>query len=108
MKEQDQAYSRPAARIGDGGVIEVRASAAMGCRRALWYAATGHAPTNVPSDEAVTAMEAGTALEPVVASAMRRAGWEIYPNDPAGPERVSVKLAPNLVVSGHPDATGRV
>ena len=108
MKEQDQAYSRPAARIVDGGGLEVRASAAMGCRRALWYAATGHAPTNAPSDEAVTAMEAGSALEPVVAAAMRRAGWEIFPNDPASPERVSVRLAPHLEVAGHPDATGRM
>ena len=108
MNDMDRAYSRPAARIGDGGRLEVRASAAMGCRRALWYAATGHAPTNEPSDESVTVMEAGRALEPVVLRAMQRAGWAISPNDPANPERVSVSLAPNLTVSGHPDATGRI
>ncbi len=108
MKEQDQAYSRPAARIDDGGGLEVRASAAMGCRRALWYAATGHAPTNEPTDESVTVMESGKALEPVVLAAMIRAGWEISPSDPASPEKISVRLAPNLTVAGHPDASGRI
>ena len=108
MHDQDRTYSRPAARIDDGGGLEVRASAAMGCRRALWYAATDHAPTNEPTDESVTVMEAGKALEPVVLAAMRRAGWEISPNGPASPERVSVRLAPNLTVAGHPDATGRM
>ena len=108
MNDMDREYSRPAARIDDGGGLEVRASAAMGCRRALWYAATGHAPTNEPTDESVTIMEAGKALEPVVLRAMQRAGWEIAPSDPAKPERVSVRLAPNLTVSGHPDATGRI
>ena len=108
MQEDDQTYSRPTARIDDGGGLEVRASAAMGCRRALWYAVTGHRATNEPTDESVTVMEAGKALEPVVLRAMRRAGWEISPNGPANPERVSVRLAPNLVVSGHPDATGRM
>ena len=104
MNDRDEALSRPAARI-DGGGLEVRASAAMGCRRALWYAATGHTPTNPPTDESVTVMEAGTALEPVVLRAMERAGWEI---SPAGTGRVSVRLAPGLTVSGHPDATGRI
>ncbi len=108
MKDKDEALSRPAARIGDDGGLEVRASAAMGCRRALWYAATGHQPTNPPTDESVTVMEAGTALEPVVLRAMGRAGWEISPSDPASPARVSVRLAPNLTVTGHPDATGRM
>ena len=108
MNDRDEALSRPAARIGDGGGLEVRASAAMGCRRALWYAATGHPPTNPPTDEAVTVMEAGTALEPVVLRAMGRAGWEISPAGAGGTRRVSVELTPNLEVSGHPDATGRI
>ena len=108
MKEADQTLSRPAARIGDDGGLEVRASAAMSCRRALWYAATGHPPTNPPADESVTVMEAGTALEPVVLRAMERAGWEISPSHPTNPARVSVRLAPGLTVSGHPDATGRI
>ncbi len=108
MQEKDQVYSRPSARIGDDGGLEVRASAAMGCRRALWLAATGYRPTNAPTDEAVTVMEAGNALEPVVLSAMQRAGWEVTPADPGSPRRVTVRLAPNLTVSGHPDATGRM
>lgn len=107
MQETDQGLSRPAARI-DGGGLEVRASAAMGCRRALWYAATEHKPTNPPTEESVTIMEAGTALEPVVLRAMKRAGWEISPAATGGPVRVSVELAPGLTVSGHPDATGRI
>ena len=108
MNDMDRAYSRPATRIDDDGGLEVRASAAMGCRRALWYAATGQAHTNEPTDQSVTIMEAGRALEPVVLAAMRRAGWEIFPSDPANPERVSVSLAPGLTVAGHPDATGRI
>ena len=59
MNDGDRAFSRPAARIDDRGGLEVRASAAMGCRRALWYAATGHGATNEPTDESVTVMEAG-------------------------------------------------
>ena len=108
MKETDHPLSRPAARIGDDGGLEVRASAAMGCRRALWYAGTGCQPTNPPTDESVTVMEAGRALEPVVLRAMERVGWEIHSNGPVGPERVSVRLAPGLTVAGHPDATGRI
>ena len=108
MNDNERAFSRPAARIVGRGGLEVRASAAMGCRRALWYAVTGHRATNEPTDEAVTVMEAGRALEPVVLGAMQRAGWEISPNDPASPERVAVRLAPNLTVAGHPDAAGRM
>ena len=63
-------FSRPAARFDQDGNIEVRASAVRSCRRALWYAATDYRPTNPPSEESLTAMEAGNALEPVVARAM--------------------------------------
>ena len=37
---------------------------------------------------------------------MERAGWEVTPADPHDPKPVSVHLAPNLKVTGHPDATG--
>ena len=43
-----EVFSRPAARFDGDGNIEVRASAALGCRRALWYAATEYEPTNPP------------------------------------------------------------
>ena len=49
--DRAEVFSRPAARFDDGGNIEVRASAALGCRRALWYSATGYEPTNPPSDD---------------------------------------------------------
>jgi len=88
--------------------MEVRASAASGCRRALWYAATGRETTDPPDDAAITVMETGTALEPVVVRAMERAGWEIDPADPDEPEEVSVEAAPHIRVVGHPDATGRM
>ena len=39
--DRAEVFSRPAARFDGDGNIEVRASAALGCRRALWYAATG-------------------------------------------------------------------
>ncbi len=99
-------YSRPAAQFTEDGVLEIRASAAGDCRRALWYAATGHPVTNPPTDESRTIMEAGTALEPVVLRAMERAGWEIHSADRDNPARVSVIIGPTLRVTGHPDATG--
>ena len=99
-------YSRPAAQFTEDGVLEIRASAAGDCRRALWYAATGHPVTNPPTDESRTIMEAGTALEPVVLRAMERVGWEIHSADRDNPARVSVIIGPTLRVTGHPDATG--
>ena len=108
IDDRAEVFSRPAARFDDDGNIEVRASAALGCRRALWYAATEYAPTNPPSDDSLTAMEAGNALEPVVVRAMERAGWKVDAADPHDPQSVVVRVGPNLVVTGHPDATGRM
>ncbi len=99
------AYDRPSARFDGQGHIDVRASAAGSCRRALWYAATGHEPAP-PGDEALTVMETGRALEPVVLRAMQRAGWEVAPADAALPTSVTVRLTPEVTVTGHPDATG--
>ena len=107
IDEKADVYSRPAARFDDGQ-LEIRASAVGNCRRALWYAATEYEPTNPPSEESLTAMEAGNALEPVVARAMERAGWQVDPADPRDPKRVAVRVGPNMIVSGHPDATGRM
>ena len=106
--DRAEVFSRPAARFDDDGNIEVRASAALGCRRALWYAATNYAPTNPPSEESLTAMEAGNALEPVVVRAMERAGWKVDAADSQDPQQVAVRVGPNLVMTGHPDATGRM
>ena len=99
-------YSRPSAYFDDDGTLVVRASAAAGCRRALWYAATECERTNPPTDEALTVMEAGNALEPVVLRAMERANWDVIPTDPQAPQTVAFQIAPNLKVTGHPDATG--
>ena len=101
-------YSRPKARFDQDGVLEVRASAAGDCRRALWYEATGSEVTNPPTRETLTLLEAGNALEPVVLRAMERSGWELSPADPSSPAAVSVQIAPNLRVTGHPDAAGRM
>ena len=38
--DRAEVFSRPSARFDADGNIEVRASSALGCRRALWYAAT--------------------------------------------------------------------
>ena len=84
--DRAEVFSRPAARFDDDGNMEVRASSALGCRRSLWYAATGYEPTNPPSEESLTAMEAGNALEPVVVRAMERAGLEGGRARPPGPE----------------------
>ena len=99
-------YSRPNARIDGDGQLEIRASAAGNCRRALWYEATGHEVTNPKTEETLTVLEAGNALEPVVLRAMERAGWEVTPADPRDPQQVSVQVGPNMLVTGHPDATG--
>ena len=99
-------YSRPNARFDGDGQLEIRASAAGNCRRALWYDATGHEVTNPKTEETLTVLEAGNALEPVVLRAMERAGWEVTPADPQDPQQVSVQVGPNMVVTGHPDATG--
>ena len=40
IDDRAEVFSRPAARFDADGNLEVRASAALGCRRALWYAAT--------------------------------------------------------------------
>ena len=104
--ERAGVYDRPSARFDWEGQLEVRASAASGCRRALWYAATGHEPAP-PDDEALTVMETGRALEPVVLRAMQRAGWEVTPADAAHPETVILQLTPTVKVTGHPDATGQ-
>ena len=103
-----EVFSRPAARFDDDGNIEVRASAALNCRRALWYAATGYQPTNPPDDDSLTAMEAGNALEPVVVRAMERAGWKVDAADPLDPQPVAVRVGPNMIVTGHPDGTVRM
>ena len=99
-------YSRPNARFGEGGILEIRASAVGNCRRALWYEATGWQVTNPRADDSITMLEAGNALEPVVLRAMRRAGWDITPTDRGNPRRVSLRLGPTLLVSGHVDAAG--
>ena len=113
---QGKTFSRPAARFYDGGdpaldtvqALEVRASAALGCRRYLWYAATGYVPTNPPTEKSLMAMEAGNALEPVVMGAMERAGWRVNPADPKNPQTVTVRLGSGLLVTGHPDGTVRL
>ena len=99
-------YARPNARFGEGGILEIRASAVGNCRRALWYEATGWEVTNPRDDDAITMLEAGNALEPVVLRAMQRAGWDITPTDRDNPRRVSLRLGPTLLVSGHVDAAG--
>ena len=114
--DRAKTFSRPAARFDDDGnpasgtgqALEVRASAALNCRRALWYAATGYAPTNSPGEESLMAMEAGNALEPVVTKAMERAGWMVNPADPRDPQTVTVRVGPNILVTGHPDGTVRL
>ena len=114
--DRSKEFSRPAARFDDDGnppsgtgqALEVRASAALNCRRSLWYAATGYVPTNPPTSKSLMAMETGNALEPVMMRAMERAGWRVNPADPRNPQTVMVKVGPKLLVTGHPDGTVRL
>ena len=106
--DRAEVFSRPAAQINEEGELVVRASSALGCRRSLWYSATGYQPTNPPGDDSLTAMEAGNALEPVVVRAMERAGWKVEAADPQEPRQVAVRVGPNMLVTGHPDGTARM
>ena len=106
--DRAEVFSRPNARFDEDGQLEIRASSVGNCRRALWYSATGYQPTNPPSDDSLTAMEAGNALEPVVVRAMERAGWKVDAADPQDPQAVTMRLGPNLLVTGHPDGTVRM
>ena len=108
INNRSEAFARPSAEFDDEGTLEVRASAALNCRRSLWYAATGYIPTNPPTDKSLMAMEAGNALEPVVMRAMARAGWRVDPTNPRDPQPVTVRLGPGLLVTGHPDGTVRI
>ncbi len=105
---RSEVLSRPSAEAHPDGTLEIRASAALSCRRALWYGATSYVPTNPPTEKSLMAMEAGNALEPVVFRAMERAGWTVIPADPQDPQTVTVRLGPNLLVTGHPDGTVRM
>ena len=106
--DRAEVFSRPAAQINEDGELVVRASAALGCRRSLWYSATSYQPTNPPGDDSLTAMEAGNALEPVVVRAMERTGWKVNAADSQDPEQVAVRIGPGLLVTGHPDGTVRM
>ena len=81
MEQKHQTYSRPSACFDGDGTLVVRASAASGCRRALWYAASEHQPTNPPTDEALTVMETGTRPGRGGASG-HGAGWLGHPSPP--------------------------
>ena len=94
-------YSRPNARFAADGTLEIRASAVGNCRRALWYEANEYPVTNARTEESLTVLEAGNALEPVVLRAMRGAGWDITPTDRDNPEMMSLRLGLALVVTGH-------
>ena len=47
--DRAEVFSRPAARFDANGQLEIRASAALGCRRSLWYAARGTTPRIPPA-----------------------------------------------------------
>ena len=105
---RSEAFSRPSAEFHPDETLEVRASAALNCRRALWYAATGYVPTNSPGEDSLMAMEAGNALEPVVFGALERSGWMVHAADARDPSPVTVSLGPKILVTGHPDGTARM
>ena len=106
MENMDPVYDRPDAEAS-GGAVSVRASAMGGCRRALWYWASSE-PRGARgrSERSQMALDTGTALEPVVVAAMRRAGWEVEHHTGDDPVSVRVRLAPGLDIVGHPDAVG--
>ena len=101
--ETSSTYSRPNAILKDGKTIEVRASAARSCRRALWYTLTGAPETDPPTNHQLTVMHSGNALEPVLVDAMERDGWKIYPNNRLHPIMSRLRLSRGIEVAGHHD-----
>ena len=107
--DRAEVFSRPAARFDEDGQLEIRASSALGCRRALWYAATGYEPSESPQRVLADGDGGGQrprTRRPAGDGAGGLAG--VDPADPRNPESVSMRLRPNLLVTGHPDATGRM
>ena len=50
IENRTDVYSRPNARFGEDGTLEIRASAVGNCRRALWYEANEYPVTNPRSE----------------------------------------------------------
>ena len=86
---------------------QVRASAALGCRRALWYAATGYQPVTNPAHQGLPHRDGGGGRP----GARRLSGDGAgglgggLPPTPRNPEQVAVRIGPGLLVTGHPDGT---
>jgi len=99
---------RPAAQYDADTGLTVRASAALDCRRALWYAANAVEETNPPSQQALTQMDAGKALEAVVFRALARDGWRTtnFANRRGGSVPTVRRAAGDVSFTGTPD--GRV
>ena len=107
--------NRPDAVVTPSGKLEIRASAAYGtCRRRLWYTATGVPESNPPSEVALTRMDAGNVLEPVVFRAMARSGMEtsaFYNRRGARIPQVKMTLSTfgvlRVKITGTPDGKAR-
>lgn len=91
-----RAYSAP-----DGNII-VQASAALSCRRALWYDITGHEPSDPPDEQAVVSMKMAGALRDMVADRMTEAGWRVTTAPPDGIPPAQFELSPGLKISAKP------
>ena len=100
-------YDRPNATINADGDLEIRASAARSCRRALWYTVTGVKITDPPTRQDRARMESGKMMEPVLIELMREEGWNIKHNSQLQPETCRIKMMPGVYVTGTWDAFGR-
>lgn len=100
-------YDRPDAVATADGQLEIRASAARSCRRALWYSICEAEKTNPPQRKDTARMEAGKMLEPILVHLMVSEGWTIRHNTQVNPETCRIRLMPGVIVTGTYDAMGK-
>lgn len=99
-------YGRPIAEIDDFGLVTIRASQLMSCRRRLYYSAIRAPQSDELPASTRLRMEMGTALETVVLDTLARDGWTILTPVVEG-EVQTIRLDDDLLVSGIRDAIGR-
>ncbi|MCY4654556.1 MAG: hypothetical protein OXC95_15490, partial [Dehalococcoidia bacterium] len=86
--------------------IVVQASAALSCRRALWYDLTGHQHSNPPDEKALMRMSMSGALAGLVTDRMAADGWRLTTMPPDGMPVARTEIAPGILASGR--ASGMV
>ena len=99
-----QFHQRPRARYDEQNRIIVQASAALDCRRALWYELTGHERTDKPDPSRTITVRMSVALRDVLIDAMGEKGFSVSRLIPGNFIQTPVNLTPGIMVVGRPTA----